>query len=236
MKLKLSILIPVYNEEKTISKVLQKVREIDLGRNIIKEVIVVDDGSTDATAEVIQKLKMYKFVLLRHQANQGKGAALRTGIKHCSGDYTIIQDADLEYNPDDIKNLLAPIISSNTKVVFGTRLAKYPLKLWGDKKTVLPTHLLANKFLTFLVNILYGSRLTDMETGYKLIETSALRSLQLESKRFEIEPEITIKLLKRGISIVEVPIKTRPRNYKEGKKIGFWDGVIAVWSIFKYRF
>lgn len=228
---KLSIIVPVFNEEKTIGEILKKVLSVKLPTGIQKEIIVVDDGSTDNTRKVLSKFK-----ILRHNRNLGKGAAIRTGIKNSSGDFIIIQDADLEYDPKDYIKLLDPILQKKTKVVFGSRLVNYPLKLLGQDKTVLPLHLIANRFLTALVNILYGSNLTDMETCYKLFSKEVLDKINLESNGFEIEPEITIKTLKLGYSIFEVPINTKPRTYEEGKKIGFSDGLRAIWAIFWYRF
>lgn len=230
MKKMLSIIIPVFNEEKTIKRLLEKVAKVRLPDGITKEIIIIDDGSTDKTVTILSK-----FQILRHQKNLGKGAAVRTGIKKVSGDFIIIQDADLEYNPEDYYKLLKPILQNQAKIVFGTRLKNYPLKLWGSDKTVLPLHLIANRFLTALTNLLYGSRLTDMETGYKLFTKEVIKKLKLSSNGFEIEPEITIKSLKLGYNIVEVPIRTAPRGYEEGKKIGFWDGVKAVWTILKYK-
>lgn len=230
MKKTLSIIIPVFNEEKTIKELLKKVSRVRLPEGMIKEIIIVDDGSTDKTRELLSG-----FQILRHHKNMGKGAAIRSGIKIATGDYLIIQDADLEYNPEDYYQLLQPILKNQAKIVFGTRLKNYPLKLWGENKTVLPLHLIANRFLTTLTNFLYGSKLTDMETGYKLFSMEVIRNLKLVSQRFEIEPEITIKSLKLGYNIVEVPIKTKPRGYDQGKKIGFRDGLKAVWTILKYK-
>lgn len=230
MKKILSIIIPVFNEEKTIKRLLQKITNVRLPDGITKEIIIVDDGSTDKTATVLSK-----FQILRHQKNLGKGAAVRTGLKKASGDHIIIQDADLEYNPEDYQRLLQPILQNQAKIVFGTRLVNYPLKLWGKSKTVLPLHLIANRFLTALTNLLYGSKLTDMETGYKVFNREVIKKLKLVSNGFEIEPEITIKSLKLGYNIVEVPIRTVPRGYEEGKKIGFRDGLKAVWTILKYK-
>lgn len=226
----LSIIIPVFNEEKTIKHLLEKVTKVRLPDGITKEIIIIDDGSTDKTATILSK-----FQILKHQKNMGKGAAVRTGIKKVSGDYIIIQDADLEYSPKDYYKLLQPILKKQAKIVFGSRLVNYPLKLWGGDKTVLPLHLIANRFLTGLTNLLYGSGLTDMETGYKLFTREVIKKLKLVSNGFEIEPEITIKSLKLGYNIVEVPISIAPRGYEEGKKIGFWDGIKAVWIILKYK-
>lgn len=233
MKKTLSVIIPVFNEEKTIKELLKKVTRSRLPDGMGKEIIVIDDGSIDKTGEFLAN---YKFKIIKHEKNLGKGAAIRSGIKIATGEYLIIQDADLEYNPEDYQKLLQPILKNQAKTVYGTRLVNYPLKIWGKNKTVLPLHLIANKFLTTLTNLLYGSKLTDMETGYKLFTKEVIKKLKLVSNRFEIEPEITIKSLKLGYNIVEVPISTAPRGYKEGKKIGFWDGLLAVWTILKYKF
>lgn len=233
---KLSIIIPLYNEEKTIIKLLQRVIEAKLPGYIQKEIIVIDDGSTDHSKLKIKNLKFKGIKKIFHERNIGKGAALKTGIKNSTGDLIIIQDADLEYNPADYKKLLEPILRGRTKIVYGTRLSNYPLKFWGKDKTVLPAHLIANRFLTGLVNFLFHSNLTDMETCYKLFSREVLNKVDLQSTGFEIEPEITIKALKLGYNIIEVPISTIPRGYKEGKKIRFNDGIKAVWTIFRYRF
>ena len=236
MKKILSIIVPVFNEQKTVKQLLGKVFRAKLPDGINKEIIVVDDCSTDKTSIFLSSIKDIKFVYLRHNRNLGKGVAVKTGIKRAKGDYLIIQDADLEYDPNDYTRLLEPILKGKSQIVFGTRLANYPLKLWGKNKTFLPLHLIANKLLTGLVNLLYGSSLTDMETGYKLFTKEVIKKIDLKSDRFEIEPEITIKSLKLGYNIFEVPIKTKPRGYDEGKKIGFWDGILAIWTILKYKF
>ncbi|MBI2085868.1 glycosyltransferase family 2 protein [Candidatus Daviesbacteria bacterium] len=236
----LSIIIPVFNEEKTIGQLLKKVAKVSLPQGIKKEIIIVDDGSTDATASEMFHKKLpsagRNFKIFRHEKNLGKGAAVRTGLNHATGDFVIIQDGDLEYDPEDYNKLLQPILKNQAKIVFGTRLVNYPLKLWGKNKTVLPLHLVANRFLTSLVNFLFGSDLTDMETCYKLFARETVNKLKLQSDRFEIEPEITVKLLKLGYHIVEVPIKTKPRGYEQGKKIGFGDGLKAILTILKYKF
>lgn len=236
MKKILSIIIPVFNEEKTIKQLLNRVHNVKFPEDISKEIIVVDDCSTDQTSKILANLKKIKFKYIRHQKNLGKGASVRAGILNSEGDFIIIQDADLEYDPNDYTALLEPILGGKSQIVFGTRLINYPLKLWGRNKTFLPLHLLANKFLTWLLNFLYNSRLTDIETGYKLFTKEVIGKLHLKSSRFEIEPEITIKSLKLGYNIFEVPIKTKPRGYDEGKKIGFWDGILAICTILKYKF
>ncbi len=229
----LSIIIPVYNEQRTIKQVLDKVRGVKLpGLN--KEIIVVNDCSDDDTDKILSLEKNIKF--LRHKKNLGKGAAVRTGLETSTGDLIIIQDADLEYDPKFYTLLLEPVFQNNAQVGYGSRLINYPLRFWGKDKTVLPIHLIANKTLTILTNLLYGSNLTDMETGYKLFKREVLQKISLESKRFEFEPEVTAKVLKLKIPIVEIPIKIIPRTYKEGKKIGLIDGFIAMWTLIKYRF
>lgn len=234
--MKLSIIIPVFNEQNTIGVVLKKVENVSLP-GIQKEVIVVDDASTDNTASVLSKFKIknLKFKILRHEKNNGKGAAVRTGLRNATGDIILIQDGDLEYDPGYYLRLLEPI-SQGAKVVYGTRLLNYPLNLWGEDKTILPTHLIANRFLTALTNILFGGNLTDMETGYKVFRKEVLYKIKINSEKFDFEAEITAKILKMGLKIVEVSIVTNPRTYKEGKKIGWIDGIFAIWTLIKYRF
>ena len=237
--MKLSIIIPVFNEEKTILNVLRQINSIEI-HGVKKEIIVVDDGSTDATASVISNIKYQKsnIKIVHHRKNQGKGAAVRTGIEHATGDYILIQDADLEYNPKDIVRLIAPIKNNNSKTaVYGTRLKRLPNFLRDERTPRFFLHYLGNRMLSLLVSILYGQWITDMETCYKLFPKKAVDRMMLNSKRFDFEPEITAKLLKRGYRILEVPIKTNPRGYKEGKKLNtFKDGTIALWTLIKYRF
>ena len=234
--IKLSIIVPVFNEEKTIAELLQKIVDVKLPLGWQKEIIVVDDGSTDSSKSKVKSQKSKLIKKFFHKQNLGKGAAVRTGIKHTTGDYIVIQDADLEYDPKNYTELLRPVIKSSALVVYGTRLKNYPLNFWGSSKTVLPLHLLANKSLTMLTNFLYGSRLSDMETGHKLFRKDILKKISIEANRFDFEPEITVKILKLKIPIVEVPIKVKPRSYKEGKKIGWKDALKAVWILFKFRF
>lgn len=232
----LSIIIPVYNEEKTVQEIIKQVMDVSLSTGINKEIIVVNDGSTDRTRKILNTIKNRKIKILHHSQNKGKGAAVRTGFGAATGEILIIQDADLEYNPNDFVKLLKPILINKARVVYGTRLKDYKLKLAGRNKTVLPTHLIANKVLTSLTNILYGSSLTDMETCYKLFITDVIRGLNLKSNKFDIEPEITAKILKNKIDIFEVPIKVNPRTHKEGKKISWKDGFSALVALIKYRF
>lgn len=234
--MKLSIIIPVFNEEKTIKILLERVAGAKLPKGLNREIIIIDDGSSDSTSKIISRIKKIKFKYFKNNINLGKGASIRIGFKKTSGDFIIIQDADLEYNPQDFSKLLKPITDGESKVVYGSRLINYPLRLWGENKTVMPTHLIGNKFLTGLTNLLYGSNLTDMETCYKIFKSEVILGLNLISNRFEIEPEITAKILKKGIQIVEVPIVVKPRTPQEGKKISWKDGFIAVWTLIKHKF
>ena len=232
----LSIIIPTFNEEKTVKILLEKVNNVKLPSKITKEIIVIDDHSNDATARILKSIKNIEFKYILQSKNLGKGIAVRVGISRAKGDFIIIQDADLEYNPQDYSKLMQPILNEGAEVVYGNRFENYPLRIWGKNQTVLPFHWISNIILAAMTNILYGSNLRDMETCYKLFTKKALNSLNLKSKRFEIEPEITAKILKKGYKIYEVPIKVSPRTYEEGKKIGWKDGIIAVWTLIKYRF
>lgn len=233
----LSIIIPVFNEEKTIEELLDRVSKVVLNKNIAKEIIVIDDSSTDKTKDILKKLeKKYKFKRITHEKNSGKGAAIKSGLRKSKGEWIIIQDADLEYDPAYYNQLLEPLLSKKALIVYGNRFANYPLKLWGKDKTIMPHHWIANKLLTSVTNVLYGSKISDMETGYKIFNKEILKNLKLNSKRFEIEVELTAKVLLNGHKIHEVPIKTNPRTHKEGKKISWKDGVAASWALIKYRF
>ncbi|MDP3988177.1 MAG: glycosyltransferase family 2 protein [Candidatus Levybacteria bacterium] len=233
--MKLSIIIPAYNEEKTIPTVLEKLDSIKIP-GVTKEIIVVDDGSTDASASVISKFKS-NFKFIQHKKNQGKGAAVRTGIKNSTGDYILIQDADLEYNPQDITKLVKPILNKSAQVVYGTRLSRMPNFSRDERTLRFFAHYLGNKFLSLVTSFLYGKWVTDMETGYKLFPKKAVENIKLNSRSFNFEPEITSKLLKQGYKILEIPISTNPRGYEEGKKLNtFRDGTIALLTLLKYRF
>lgn len=234
--MKLSIIIPVYNEVNTIEKVIKKVKQVNLNQ-IDKEIIVVDDGSQDGTQRKLNALK--DLIIISHDRNRGKGAAIRTGLKHASGDIVIIQDADFEYNPEEYPLLLKPIISQNAKIVFGTRFLQPSEEMTKVRLPRYPgntIYFLGNKFLSFCVGVLYGKRITDMETCYKVFRREVLNDITLQSERFEIEPELTAKFLKKGYKIVEVPISYRPRSFEQGKKINWKDGVKAMFYLIKYRF
>ena len=224
----LSVLIPVYNEVHTIQSLIEVVNSVP----VEKQVILVDDCSTDGTRELLKRDfgdSKGDIRVVYHKKNLGKGSAVKTALEYAGGDYAIIQDGDLEYEPNDYVNLLDAAEGYKADVIYGSRF----LKTW--KSTSLP-HFVVNKFLTIVTNILYGSNLTDMETCYKMIRTSVFKALDLQARRFEIEPEITAKLLKRGYKIIEVPIAYKGRSYHEGKKITWRDGIVALWELVRLRF
>lgn len=232
-KIRLSIIIPVFNEEKTILQIIEKVKKVKFP--IASEIIIVDDGSKDLTREKLKKVKEVKIIL--HEKNQGKGEAVKTGIKNATGEYIIIQDADLEYDPNQINDLLMPILQGSAKVVYGTRLKRLPDLSNEERTPQFLIHYFGNRFLSLITSILYGQWITDMETCYKLFPKNALDGAKLNAKGFEFEPEITAKLLKKGFRIFEVPIATKPRGYDEGKKINtVRDGIRAFITLIKYRF
>jgi glycosyltransferase involved in cell wall biosynthesis len=226
--MKLTVIMPVFNEYQTIEEIISRVIAVGLAT----EIIVVDDGSTDGTRELLRELdeKYPELKLILHDRNRGKGAAVRSGIAEASSEYLIIQDADLEYDPRDYHAILKPMQEGLADVVYGSRF------LGAPRRTSMFWHMIANKMLTLMTNILYNSILSDMETGYKLFKREIITSIPLKSKRFNFEPEITAKLLKRKIRIYEVPITFNPREYSEGKKIGLKDAFEAVWTLLKYRF
>jgi len=222
-----SVVVPVYNERKTIQEILRRIQVM----NIASEIVVVDDGSTDGTREILKGIDSAGIVrVVYQQKNQGKGAAVRQGIKESKGDVIIIQDADLEYDPREYPNLLRPLEEGLADVVYGSRF------LGGARRPILFWNMVANKILTLMTNILYNNILTDMETGYKVFRRSAIENIPLRAKRFDFEPEFTAKILKRKVRIFEVPIAFNPRDYSEGKKIKMQDAFQAMWALFKYRF
>ncbi len=243
---KLSIIMPVYNERTTLEEIVQRVRDVNLtvdpdGQNhflrgpitLERELVIVDDGSTDGTREILDQWRDQKpsdMLIVFHEQNGGKGAALRTGFEHATGDILVIQDADLEYDPRDYVKLLVPLLEGRSPVIYGSRF------LGGQRATMSLSHMLGNKFLTILTNVLYGTSLSDMETCYKCFRRDVIADMPLRSRRFEIEPELTAKILKRGYTIFEVPISYNGRVFHEGKKISWLDGWPAIRTLLKYRF
>ncbi len=225
--MKLSVVIPVYNERNTIAEILRRVKAT--GR--ADEIILVDDGSTDGTRDILRTLASPPEVtVVLHEKNMGKGAALRTGFQKAGGDVILVQDADLEYNPAEYPALLEPIECGQADAVYGSRF------LGSKHRVTMFWHMVANQWLTFATNVLYNSILSDMETGYKVFKADLLKSINLRANRFDFEPEITAKILKRRARVFEIPISFNPREYDEGKKIGLADAFAAVWALIKYRF
>ncbi len=224
--MKLSIIIPAYNEIKTIKEIIKLVQKVKIN----KEIIVVDDGSKDGTREILKSLNNNEIKVIFHKKNQGKGAAIRTGIRFVTGNIVIIQDADLEYDPKDYYKLVKPILEGKAKVVYGSRL------LNPKFKSGYSLNLFATKLLTKMSNILYNANITDEPTCYKVFKTDVLKSINLKCKKFEFCPEVTAKVRKKGYGIYEVPINYYPRSIEEGKKINWKDGVQAIWTLIKYRF
>ena len=224
--MKVSVLIPCYNEDKTIVEVVNKIKNLKLDYNA--EIIVIDDYSTDQSPSLISSMDDIK--LIRHTSNLGKGAAIQTGITNASGDIIIIQDADLEYDPRDYPTLIQPLEEGIADVVYGSRF------LGGPRRTVMFWHMVANKLLTFMTNLLYNTILSDMETGYKVFKREIVDGMNLHANSFDFEPEFTAKILKNKARVYEVPISFNPRDYEEGKKIGMKDAFQAVWTLIKYRF
>jgi glycosyltransferase involved in cell wall biosynthesis len=221
--------LSVYNEQATLRQILSQVRSVQLP-GISKEILVVDDGSTDSSAEILQEeAEEGDLHVIYHDRNRGKGAAVRTAIDQATGDLMVIQDADLEYDPRDYPALIQPIVEGRVSVVYGSRFL-------GPRKAMLFWHMLGNKLLTLTTNILYNTILSDMETCYKCFRADVIRDIPLRSRRFEFEPEVTAKVLKRGHRIFEVPISYYGREYHEGKKITWRDAPLAFWTLIKYRF
>ena len=229
--MKLSILIPVYNEADTVAYLVERVLDVEL-EGVEREIILVNDGSTDQSHDVLERIGARHPDVVKvyhHKRNQGKGAAIRTALKHVTGDVVITQDADLEYDPREYPELLEQFEDPSVQVVYGSRnLERNPRSSW--------TFYWGGRLVSWVANLLYGSDLTDEATGYKLFRTDLLHSLDLQSDGFEFCPEVTGKLLRRDVKIHEVPISYHPRGFDEGKKIGWRDGLIAIWTLVKHRF
>ena len=241
--MKLSVIMPVYNEVETIAEIVRRVRAVDLavpvgygpqnGTHVHfeREVVIVDDGSTDGTRDILRTLSDEPdIIVIFHEQNQGKGGAVRTGLQHATGDVLLIQDADLEYDPRDYPSLLQPITEGRAHVVYGSRFRG------GPTKAMFFWHMLGNRFLTLVTNILYNTILTDMETGYKVFTRQVADQLQLQALGWGFDPEITAQILNRGYRIYEVPISYTGREFEEGKKISWRDGLTVLWTLLKYRF
>jgi glycosyltransferase involved in cell wall biosynthesis len=225
----LSVIVPVFNERNTVAEIIRRMRAVALPENLDLEIVVVDDGSSDGTDKILAALQDSTVRVVKHSANSGKGAAIQTGLDSVRGDLVLVQDADLEYDPDDWPKLLDPILKGKAQVVYGSRFT-------GERKNMFPSHWLGNRFLTLATNILYRSTLSDMETCYKLFDRKVLDGITIRSKRFDFEPEITAKVLRRGHRIYEVPISYAGREISEGKKISWRDGVGALVALVRYRF
>lgn len=222
--MKLSVIMPVYNEQQTIREILKRVRAVD----IEKEIIVVDDGSTDGTRRILKDFSQNGIKIFHHAKNIGKGAAIRTGLEHVTGNLVIIQDADLELDPNEYHKLIEPIINGKTEVVYGSREL-------GKNKMLYLRFYLGGRLLTFITNILYKAQITDEPTCYKVFKTNVLKNIKLECTGFEFCPEVTAKICRQGYKIYEVPISYNPRSVQQGKKISWKDGVKAIYTLFKYR-
>jgi len=225
---RLSVLIPVYNEAETIAELLRRVRSVDTG--LEREIVIVDDGSTDGTQDMLrQHAPAEDTVVIYHETNRGKGAAVRTALQHAAGDILLVQDADLEYDPREYPDLLKPILEGRSKVVYGSRFRG------GPHKAMFFWHMVGNKLLTLVTNVLYNTILSDMETGYKVFTREVADQLDLTSPRWGFDPEITAQILKKGYRVYEVPISYTGREYFEGKKISWRDGIVVLWTLFKYK-
>jgi glycosyltransferase involved in cell wall biosynthesis len=224
---KLSVIVPIFNERNTVVEIMRRMRVVELP--IEREFILVDDGSSDGTRQVLQQLGDSTVRVISHPANRGKGAAIRTALEHVSGDLVLIQDADLEYDPEDWPKLLAPIFRGKATVVYGSRFT-------GERRNMLFLHWMGNRLLSLTTNVLYNTTLSDMETCYKLFDRRVFDGVTIRSDRFDFEPEITAKVLRKGVRIYEVPISYAGREFHEGKKITWRDGFAALYALVKFRF
>jgi len=225
--MKVSVIIPVYNEESTIEEILRRVK----AEEIATEILVIDDGSVDGTRDILAAMNEEEQLrVILHDRNRGKGAAVRTGFQNATGEVFLIQDADLEYDPRDYPTMIQPLEEGIADVVYGSRF------LGGPRRTAMFWHMVANKLLTFMTNLLYNTILSDMETGYKVMKREIVDGMVIHANSFDFEPEFTAKVLKKKARVYEVPISFNPRDYDEGKKIGLGDAFQAVWTLIKYRF
>jgi glycosyltransferase involved in cell wall biosynthesis len=223
----LSVIVPVFNERNTVGEIVRRMRKVELPVDV--EIVMVDDASWDGTADILKAIEDSTVRVVHHGENQGKGAAIRTGLGHARGDLILIQDADLEYDPEDWPRLLAPLLKGRAEVVYGSRFT-------GERRNMLFTHWMGNRFLSLVTDVLYNTTLSDMETCYKLFDRRVLDGITIRSDGFDFEPEITAKLLRRGHRIYEVPISYAGREYSEGKKITWRDGFRALYTLARYRF
>jgi glycosyltransferase involved in cell wall biosynthesis len=225
----LSVVMPAHNEAEHIEQTVREWHTAVVSRVPGSELIVVDDGSTDGTRDVLRQLADSTVRIITHDVNRGKGAAIRSGLAQVTGDLVLVQDADLEYDPEDWPKLLLPILRGKARVVYGSRFT-------GERRNMLFLHWVGNRFLSLVTNVLYNTTLSDMETCYKLFDRTLLDGVTLRAQRFEFEPEVTAKILRRGVRIYEVPISYTGREFDEGKKITWRDGFVALWTLVKYRF
>ncbi len=231
--MKLSVLIPVYNEVHTLKKIINKVEAVDLG-STEKEIILIDDHSTDGSRELIRSLKG-DYIKIFQDENKGKGAALKRGVEIATGNFIIFQDADLEYDPEDYKVLIEPVIQRQADIVYGSRFETQRFVLFGKNKTIHPTHWFGNKLLKIVFNLLYGTKLSDAEPCYKLIRSDILKSFEIDADGFEYDIELMCKIARNGHSVIQLPIKYIPRTFEEGKKITWKDGIIAITTMLKFK-
>ena len=223
----MTVIVPVFNERRTVAEIVRRVRAVTVP--VVVDVVVVDDGSTDGTDKVLAAIEDSTVRVVTHPRNQGKGAAIRTGLGEAKGDLVLVQDADLEYDPEDWPRLLEPVLRHKANVVYGSRFT-------GERKNMMPLHWMGNRFLSLVTNVLYSSTLSDMETCYKLFDRRVIAGLTVVSDRFDFEPEITAKVLRRGYRIYEVPISYAGREAEEGKKITWRDGFGALKALVRFRF